>query len=87
MSKESDKVRRKLDILTDWSPEALEEELSGWTPEEVADMWNLLEIPYRQICRAFGMATQRQRVSIRGIHTHQQIRRLMVLQRHAGEGT
>jgi len=82
-TQERDTVRRTLDRLTDWSPEQLEEEFSRWTPEEVTNLWNLLEATFRQMCRAFGVATPTQRVSLRGRRTHQQIQRLTVLQRHA----
>lgn len=80
---ESEKARRKLDALATWTPEALDEELEKWTPEEVTKFWADLEQPFQQMCRAFGIATQRQRVSLRGMRTHQQIKRLTVLQKHA----
>jgi len=83
MIQDREKARRRLDDLATWSPEQLDEELSTWAPEAVTKLWNLLEQPFRQMCRAFGMATQRQRVSLRGRRTHQQIQRLTVLQRHA----
>ena len=85
-AQERDKAMRKLDDLATWSPEDLDEELSTWTPEAVTNLWNLLETSYRRMCRCFGLASSRQRMSARGVRTHQQIKRLIVLQRHAQRG-
>ena len=84
--KRKSQVRHKLDCLATWTPEDLDEELSTWDSDEVDKLWNLLEAPFQRMCRAFGVATQRQRVSLRGVRTHQQIKRLTVLQRHAESG-
>ena len=82
-TQEREKARRKLDNLSTWTPEQLDEELATWAPEKVNDLWKLLEKPYRLMCRGFGLASARQKVSARGIYTHQQIKRIAVLQRHA----
>jgi len=82
-NQEREKARRMLDALATWPATELKEEFSKWTPEKLAKWWSCLERPYRQMCRAFGLASSRQRMSARGQYTHKQIKRLMVLQRHA----
>lgn len=79
-------ARRKLDDLATWTPDELDEEFSEWPHEKVTNLWTLLEGPYRLMCRAFGIASDRQRMSARGQHTHKQIKRLAVLQKHAQAG-
>ena len=77
------KIRDKLDRLKDWTPDELREELATWSNEEIIELWELLEKPYRDICRGFGLASGKQRVSPRGILTDRQIKRLSVIHEFA----
>jgi len=70
----------KLASLATWRAEDLEEEFSSWTPQEVKDLWDLLKPVFVGYCYRFGIMRPRDRVSLRGVQLHAQIKRLDELQ-------